>query len=218
VSDLIFHHCRDLAHAEFGVARPLRQSRLLAGPSPAGSAGGQGGDDRRDAVWFEAAYAWLAEQQGFWPIFLGVGDGDDARWITGYDQQWRRRTAADAAAGPPPSQVLFSWRAVPEGCVYSDYDYWHIVLNSVAWGEDDRARVEGVGPQVRSQVLKPSYRVSDWLRRARRSPGSVQATAPTLDLRTADAVWCRNRAARAELIGRGFSAGAVEVRRLPVLR
>jgi hypothetical protein len=197
---------------------PVRPTAGLSEPACERSGCGRADDEWHEAMWYEAAVAWLAEQQGFWPVFLAVGDGDDARAISGYDLQWRRRTPAEAAAGPPPSQVLFSWRAAPHGCVYSDYDYWHIVLNSVSWGDDHRARVEGAGPGVRRWVLKPSYRPSDWLRRARRSPGSVQATVPRLDLRTADAVWCRNRAARDELIARGFDPARVAVRRMRVVR
>jgi hypothetical protein len=218
MSPMIFHHCRDLAHAEFGIVRPVPPSRLLPEPPCDRSRCSSLPDDWHDAVWLEAAYRWLADQQGFWPLFLGVGSHDDARRIAGYDTQWRRRTATEAAAGPPPSRVLFSWRDAPEGCAFSDYDYWHIVLMAVRWGPDHRARVEGVGPRTRSLVLKPSYRTSDWLRLTRSRPGAVQATAPQLDLRTADAVWCRNRAARADLIARGFDPARVEVRRVPVLR
>jgi hypothetical protein len=218
MSALIFHHCRELAHADFGIVRPVYPTCLLPEPPCDRSRCSSLPDDWHDAVWYEAAYRWLADQQGFWPLFLGVGEDAAARGITGYVGQWSRRTAAEVTAGPPPNRVLFSWRDAPEGCAFSDYDYWHIVLMAVRWGADHRARVEGVGPRTRSWVLKPSYRTSDWLRLTRSRPGAVQGTAPWLDLRTADAVWCRNRAARAELIAQGFDAARVEVRRMPVWR
>lgn len=218
MTSTIFHHCRDLAHAEFATVRPVLRSRLIAEPACDRSRCASAADEWHDAVWIEAAYRWLADQQGFWPLFLGVGADDDARRIAGYDIQWRRRSASEVAAGPPPSQVLFSWHDAPAGCSFSDYDEWHLVLMAVGWGPHHRARVEGVGPGLRRRVVKPSWRSSDWLRLARRWPGRVQASVPELDLRTADAVWCRNRAARAELIGRGFAPERVEVRRVAYAR
>lgn len=195
---LIFHHCRDLAHAGFGVVEPVRLTRLV--PEPACDGAPCDDDEWHDALAFEAAYAWLAERQGFWPLFLAVGDDDEARRITGY------------AHGSDP--VLFSWRTAPAGCVYSDHASWHIVLNSVR-RDGHAARVEGLGARVPAMVLKPSYRPSAWLRLARAHPGWVQAAVPRLDLRSADAVWCRNRAARRELLARGFARERVEVRRVP---
>ena len=210
----MFHHCRDLERVAFDVVSGAPVRDTLPEPECRTSMDCDRSDDWHDRMYYEAAYAWLAEQVGFWPTFLGVGAGYDAWVITGYDRQWMRRDAPT----PPRSRVLMSWERAPEGCVFTDYMAWHVVLGSIQWEPGHRLRVRGIGDPIRRSVLKPSWRTSDWLRFAARNPGWVQAVVPSLDLRTADTVWCRNRAARAELVRRGFAPERVAVRRIPVLR
>ena len=100
-----------------------------------------------------------------------------------------------------------------------DFSAWHMVLNSVERSGDD-----GVGRCVRPlsmwqerQIWKSSWPPSAWLRAARRGTG-VQAVVPELDLATADALWCRNRADRAHLVELGFDAVRIQVRRLRLER
>jgi hypothetical protein len=89
-------------------------------------------------------------------------------------------------AGEFPNRILLSWTGVPADALF---------------------------PR-RELVLKPGWDPGRWLRRARREP--VEAVVGELDLRSADEIWCRNRAARAELVARGFDPERVRAVRVPV--
>ncbi len=65
-------------------------------------------------------------------------------------------------------------------------------------------------------VLRRSWRPSDWLRLARRTPGSVQAVVSELDLRTADEIWAPSQRVARSLLQRGFDRDRVRVQRLRV--
>lgn len=210
---LRFHHARDLAGVDHAVVSHAPLSRLL--PEPDCSDGCDPDDDFHTALWFDAAYGWIAERLGFWPIFLAVGDDDEDRRMTGYQDQWQRRRVGDGEVQRPASRVLLSWREPPTGVVFMDFNAWHMVLNSVepAPGERHRLRVRPLSAWQERQVWKPSCRTSDWLRGARRNL-SVQAVVGELDLRTADELWCRDQHARQHLIALGFAPEAVSVRRL----
>ncbi len=54
-------------------------------------------------------------------LFLAVGQSDDDRRMTGYQNQWSR--SYWAPAGPPRDLVLFNWSRPPAGTVHC---YWHI--------------------------------------------------------------------------------------------
>jgi hypothetical protein len=214
---LRYHHARTLAHVRHGLVVPVRETDVL--PAPAGPcASGRSRCDYRDpwhlALHTEAAYAWLAERVGFWPLFLAVGKTDDNRRLTGYQSQWSRFPNW-APPGRPRDLVLFSWSAPPAGTVHCCFGHWSIVLNSVREGErPHELRVEFDDRRAESWVLHRSWRTSDWYRQARRWPGSVQAVAPLLDLASAEAVWAPNQRVARELERMGF--GQVEVRRLRV--
>jgi hypothetical protein len=177
-------------------------------------------------VVFAAAYAWLAERLGGWPIFLAVGAGPRARvHQTGYSNQWLVKTTDGRdpvhrvyrRAGEFPSLVLFSWRDMPPGALFFDPGYWPIVLNSVSQAPDGTGLIERISAADERHLLKPGWDAERWLRRTRRGE-AVEAVVAELDLRTADAVWCRNRAAREELIRRGFAPDRVRAVRVPVER
>ena len=89
---------------------------------------------------------------------------------------------------------------------------------SVEEAPDGTLRVRPIARADEGLLLKPGWDVERWLRRARRGGESVEAVVAELDLRTADAVWCRNATARRELIGRGFAPECVRAVRVPVDR
>jgi len=211
---LLFHHAREIDHVRFGVVRQERLSRLL-GPEPTECL--RSGelcpidDWHEQALYMEPAYDWLAERIGFYPLFLAVGDHEDALRITGYADQFRRKHRPAGVR----NRALFSFADLPEPLAFQDYDAWHFPLGGTMEIGTHRREVI-VPPYWERAILKASWRRSDWLRRARRAPGSVQAAVPELDLRAADRIWCRNQATRGRLIAMGFAPERVEVRRLRV--
>jgi hypothetical protein len=211
----LVHHNRELKFTPYGVVHGR--------PNATDERGADGQRDR-DA-WTNAACAWLAARLRAWPVFIAVGTG---RWSrvhqTGYSDQWLVKTtdSRDPArrvyrrAGEFPSRVALSWREVPAGALFLDPGYWPIVLNSVEEAPDGTLRVRPISRTDERLLLKPGWDVERWLRRARRGGESVEAVVAELDLRTADEVWCRNHAARAELIARGFAPERVRAVRVPV--
>ncbi len=212
MSGALFHHARDLAYVRFGVVHQTPRSELLAPPDC--SRGCDRDDDFHSALWFDAAYRWAAERLGFWPVFLAVGGDDEDRRMTGYQDQWRRWRATEGEEQRPPSRVLFSWRKHPPGIVFMDFAAWHIVLNLVEFPakEAHGRSLRPLSEWEERQLWKRSWRAADWVRRARTT--AVQAVVPTLDLRTADELWCRNQADRKHLVDLGFAPGTVSVKRL----
>jgi len=213
---LLFHHARELDHVCFGVVRQERVSRLL-GPEPTDCLRSGGpcpiDDWHEEAVWMEPAYDWLAERIGFYPLFLAVGDVEKVSRITGYDDQFRRKHRPRRLR----NKVLFSFADLPEPVRFQDYDAWHFTIGgAMELGTHHREVV--VPPYWERLILKRSYRRSDWLRLARRHPGSVQATVPQLDLRRADRIWCRNKDTARRLARMGFDPERIEVRRVRVER
>jgi hypothetical protein len=210
----LFHHCRPLEHVRFGLVTQHHalQTPFCPGPCPFD-------DDHYTDLW-DLAYAWLAEQFGFWPLFLAVGDDENALYTTGYPDQWRRVTSwAKAgntyrAKGEFPNDVLFSFAAAPPGIRYSDHDWFTMsVLNAINHAEDHHG-LSPISPYERRLVLKPSWTASRWLRAARGDRYTVQACVPALDLRTAAVVWCRSASSRTHLLGLGFLPSQVKVVRL----
>jgi hypothetical protein len=203
---LIYHHAVDLAFVPGPVElRSTPGSELCPGwHETAGE-----GEYPPDALWFEPAYAWLAERAGFWPLFLAVGESDDDLRLTGYQDQWRR------ALAPSPERVLFSYADLPDPLVFSDHSLWHIVLSwAMNAGHPDPRMSRPVSRGEERQILRRSWPRARWLRYTKRY--AVQACVPALDLAAADRVWCRNQATRRELVRRGFAAERVEVGRLRV--
>lgn len=188
---LRFHHSISLADCSFSEITPSEKM------------------SSRESLDFLPAYRWLSHKIGHWPLFMAVGDDPWDLRITGYQNQWLRVLSSSAKgnvyrkAGESPSYVLFSFTQVPKAS-FSDYHAWHGPLNG------------GMGPEAEKSVLCPGRSEKLWLQKARRSPGSVQAHVPSLDLRRADRIWCRSQKVRKQLIGMGFDPKLVEVRRLPV--
>jgi hypothetical protein len=82
VAPLLFHHARTLAHVRHGVVRGAPPAGLLPEPDCAGGCPAEL-DDYHAAVLYDAAYAWLRERLGFWPLFLAVGEEDEDLRMTG---------------------------------------------------------------------------------------------------------------------------------------
>jgi len=209
---LSFHHCRSVAHVKRGVVEPVRATTFMTAPDCAAAGGCDWSDDWHSALALEAAYEWLAVRIGFWPLFVAVGDSDDARRVSGYQLQWRRAEIA-ARAGQPPSKVLLSWSDQPARAVFTDYTEWHIVMNSVReiGGDPHRLRVK-INKAAEASILRPKWDRDRWLRHARGA--DVQAAVPQLDLATADELWAPNLRAARMLRDLGFPTDRVWVRRL----
>jgi hypothetical protein len=199
-SSHLFHHSRSLEHVRFGTVQPARP-----GHSPSSA--------EDDGWWsiYESAYRWLEERTGFWPLFLAVGRDRWALDMTGYGMNWRRllSTSRDGSTyrkpGEFPNQVLFSFDALNPTGVFTELGWWTRVLN---------AHNGPVGRWVEKCLFKRSWNPARWLRAARRWEGAVQVVVPELDLRTASAIWCRNRNTRAELIRMGWRPDRVSVQRV----
>jgi len=151
--------------------------------------------------------AWLRDQVGFYPLFLGVGDSLDAVQMTNYPGQWRDVIGGESfdgkwkntrrRKGKFPNYVLLSYEDLP-GVVFLDYDDWFLILNS---SHNDYK----ITDRERRMVLKPSWRRSDWLRKVRRQPGSVMAVIPRLRPRDALQACVRNEASARLLRDSGFA-------------
>jgi hypothetical protein len=216
-----YHHARELDHVRYSRVSQVRLSELLT--SPECQAGCPDNDDWHDAkLWWEPCYDWLSERVGFYPLFLGVGDNLAARHMTGYGSNWRRWARRSTAGvewvrpGGFANQVLFSWQNAPDPAIrFTDYDYWHMVLNSVE-RDGHQAWIRPLSAWEERLALKRSWSRARWERKAHNDPYSVQAVVPGLDLRSADWIGCRNQATRRELIARGFDATKIEITRIPV--
>jgi hypothetical protein len=169
-----------------------------------------------DDQWFIPAYEWLHDRLGFWPLFVAVGIPSDVS-MTGYQSNWRRFLGGTfqgkrynkiyVKKGEAPNYVLFSFRHV-EG-VFTDYMSWHFVL-----GARGNRPQEDVTDNECRQLFKKSWPRSRWLHKARKERSEVQLIAPSLDLRTACRIWCRNKATKKALEKMGFRN--VRVKRIPV--
>jgi len=147
---------------------------------------------------------WLERQVGFYPLFLAVGHVKDDIAMTGYVYQWGtvKCWKADETifkkAGEFDNRVLFSYKDPPGNrLVYADYDNWFLVLNSSHCDFQ-------ISDRHRRMILKPSWKPSDWLRKARKDRSSVMAVCDCLDLRKADRVWARNKPTQKALLKMGF--------------
>jgi len=189
----LFHHCM-----------PGSQVRL--------------GTIRADPSWSDAgllpAYEWLAEQIGFFPHFVSVGNNRSALYRTGYQDNWRVFVGSDNVRGSWqkvyrkrgefPNLVLFSFRDL-EG-VFMDYESWHIAINACI----NRGRVTTNDMKM---IFKPSWTRSRWLHAAKNSL-AVDLLMQDLPLDTAAGVCVRNRATQNLMEEMGFRN--VEIARIPV--
>jgi hypothetical protein len=142
---------------------------------------------------------------------LSVGSGNDSIYITGYDNQWRikivdaldKKRRKYRKKGGFPNMAMFSFQDLSG--VFSDYDYWHYVLNS----HDCK-----ITDYEKRLIFKPSYTKARWLLKAKKNPGSVQLVVPKLYLPDAKRVWVRNKKTKKYLEKMGFEN--VQVKRLQI--
>lgn len=197
----LFHHTLPLEYCQPGIISSCPE-RL----------------QEEDDVWFKhfhEAYAWLSERIGCWPLFLSVGKDQAAWYMTGYAGQWSRILGTQykdgkietlyRQKGQFPSLVMFSFDDLPEAS-FSSFHWWHCALNGAS----------SVTSKEEEQILRPHYSPKDWILKSNRDPGSVQAHVKQLDLSQATRIWCRSKAAKQELIDRGFDSQLIEVKHLPV--
>lgn len=99
--------------------------------------------------------------------------------MSGYPWQWGKVLTRSLAGntyrkkGEFPNEVLFSFEHI-DG-VFMDYDQWHIVLNSAY-------KDYQITPYEARLIFKPSWNASDWIRKARKQPHTVQLVTPKLFL------------------------------------
>ena len=177
---------------------------------------------------FLPAYRWLEKETGFYPLFLAVGTVEEAVYVTGYSNQWRVYIGSEPGeggtwrkvyrkAGEFPNYVLFGLplsalagnSAESFSAVFTDYQWWHAVLNDCLNGS-------AVGQQVRRFLFKKSWPRSKWLSTAAKDGHLVQVVAPQIDLDQAAFVWARNQETAKALRQMGFAN--VQVKRLLVER
>lgn len=160
---------------------------------------------------YSCEYGWLAEQVGFYPLFLAVGKEADADAVrtTGYDHQWQVSLGLESMpdgtsrkvkrkAGEFPSSVIFAFKieALPNVRCYNDYRAWHIAMMRAADGD--------IGAQLHRSIFKRSWSESKWLRTAANDGAALQVVVPHLDLGASSFIWVRNEKTRRQMVARGF--------------
>jgi len=164
-------------------------------------------------------FRWFAGQLGFKPFFVAVGNTGSDLAQTNYYDNWRRVVATEITGrtktgiyihrkilrkkGEFPNEVLFSFKELTG--VFFDDSYFAFAPNSEY--SDEPTSYE------KRLIFKPSYRKSDWLRKAREKHCVVTAT-PSLDLRIAE-VYCRNQETKKVLEEIGFNGVSVKRILLP---
>ena len=215
-----YHHCMDLADVTFGEIHPspvhtFRKLRSYENDPSCNSIDHIAVASELVPNW------WLEAQVGFYPLFMAVGSTREDVHMTGYANQWRRAITGIPdqnskkgyrwvlrKKGEAPNYVLFSYKNPPNDSLrFVDYGFWFLALNS---SHKDYLMTD----QERRWIMKPSYKPSDWLRKARKEPHHVMAVIDRLDLRKADRIWVRNEATFNTLIDMGFKA--VRVKRIPI--
>ena len=192
-NDLLYHHCMPLSQVTWGTVRA---------------------DPAYSDIFFLPAYEWLAEQVGFFPHFVSVGNDKSTLCRTGYQDQWRVWNSGDFVKGKYqknyrkkgefPNLVLLSFDHL-EG-VFMDHMAWHIAINACTNGRN-------VSTSEMKMILKPSWTNRRWLRAAMKSH-AVELLIPEIPLDKAAVVWVRNLTTRKLMETWGFQN--VEVARIPV--
>jgi hypothetical protein len=197
---MLYHHSIDLENVLYGEIKP---------------------NPEHSDFYLKDAYSWLEKEVGFYPLFLAAGENKEDIRMTGYQNQWAKIIGSQIVGtknngtyiqrnmlrkkGEFPNYVLFSFENI-EG-VFTDYSNWHIVLNS-------SHKQYQITDYEKRLIFKPSWNKSDWLRKAKKSPHSVQLVAPSLYLPDADRIWVRNPQTKAVLEAKGFEN--VQVKRIKI--
>jgi len=182
-NDLLYHHCMPLSQVTWGTVRA---------------------DPAYSDPFFLPVYEWLAEQIGFFPHFVSVGDDKSALCRTGYQDQWRVWNGGDFVKGKFqknyrkkgkfPNLVLLSFDHL-DG-VFMDFMSWHIAINACTNGDS-------ISTREMKMILKPSWTNRRWIQAAMNSH-SVDLLMPEIPLHTAARVRVRNRATQKLMEMKGF--------------
>lgn len=149
---------------------------------------------------YHTAFSWMETQVGFYPLFLAVGNEQQALSMTGYQLQWKKSYQSN-------NSILFSFKEKPSNGVFNDWMYWsNVILNSFIPDHD-------ISERDKKHLFKYSWPNSRWIREAKKDPLSVQLVVPKLDLTTADLISVRNNKTKTLLERRGFTQ-PIEVRRI----
>jgi hypothetical protein len=148
------------------------------------------------------AYSWLEKEVGYYPLFLAVGEEQDAIYMTGYQHQWRKNTEVNYA--------LFSYKDMPPDGNFTDAMIWgNVILNS--YPDYD------IPLYLKRHLFKYSWSTTKWIKEARKDPMSAELVVPRLNLASANLISVRNNNTRKELQKRGFTQ-PIEIRRIPTHR
>jgi len=193
--NLLYHHCTNLENVVYGKIKP---------------------NPKYSDKDFLPSYKWLEKEIGFYPLFLSVGNEKEIIRLTGYQNQWRIKTAVEEERadgiyllrshrirGDYPNNVLFSFNNL-DG-IYTDYTIWEKdVLGDVQYWN--------ISEYIRKRLFKKSWNKTRWIKKAKMKRQYVQLVKPELDLTKADRILTRNRDTKIKLEKMGFSN--VKVKRL----
>ncbi|MFH1399879.1 MAG: hypothetical protein ABIH41_00010 [Nanoarchaeota archaeon] len=143
---------------------------------------------------FQKAYAWLREQVGYDPVFLSVGQGDDALINTGYLSNFE-------SPKPRSPHILFSYHDVPG--TYADVHAWCAIIPKLESGLS-------VDDEDIERLFRPGRSAVDWHATAKDGE-QVQLLAPSLYLPKADRIRAPSVDAKDALERLGFSGVEVYV-------
>lgn len=178
----MFYHCMPLNYIKYDILYANKKYSLV--------------DNKEKLTSFVPAYEWMEKEVGFYPFWVSVNDIK----MTGYQNQWRKCISKSynylhfneyRLKGEFPNYVLFGWRDM--NGVFSCYNSWHIVLCHENYQ---------ISMPDKRRIFKYSWKKSKWLNYAKKN--AVQMVVPSLDLRTANKIFVRNKTTKNQLELMGF--------------
>jgi hypothetical protein len=171
---------------------------------------------------YQRAYYWLEQHLGFYPLFLAVGNDTSTPYeMTGFNANFKTRVCGYSERKQKPvncrnpdtlpNMVLFRFeRSDIETLHYQDYDAWHGILNTYCYdateAEWSSSKSIRLVRRLTPIIFKPDWQESEWLQKANKTPGTVQAVTAFLDLRRATRIYCKNRKTIDHLRNLGFTS------------
>ncbi len=144
---------------------------------------------------FSRLYGAIKKVIGFYPVFMAVGPRKEDMQMTGIFRQKEQRFSPRGK-----EYVLFSFSGNNlRSPVFCDYAVWDGI-----WADFSLSPRTELTPKEIESLLKPEWKISDWMKLLAREPGSVQALVPQLDLARADRVCAPSERARETLVAMGF--------------
>lgn len=168
---------------------------------------------------FKPMYRWLEQQLGYYPFFLAMAEDTDTIYtMTGFNASFKTRESVynrkrDKLVScrnlkKRPHQVLFRFKrdSLTE-LHHQDFDAWNIIINLHHSLQSELTKAPNLERRLKLWkriLLKPGWSDKQWFQKCLSDIHSVQATTPELDLRKAEAVYCKSRKAQRHLQSLGF--------------